>query len=159
MEKISEILKEAVSNLGEEEKEQLRHTVLTRADTQAEADVLFGRSPAAREQIKDEVDALFVQGKVARKPNLSAVARDVLSVKAPEPKHPALAAEPWPSKTASIDAFFDEKVGVYERFPELLKAASAGGYPNGSAKLVSKPKTTEVTGPVPVKSSLSGGAA
>lgn len=159
MEKISEILKEAVSNLGEEEKEQLRHTILTRADTQAEVDVLFGRSPAAREEAAKEVDKLFVQGKVARKSNTSSSARDVVNVKAPEPKHPVLAAEPWPSKTAAIDSFIEDQVGVYERYPELLKAASAGGYPNGSAKITAKPKVTETTGPVPVKSTLSGGAA
>jgi hypothetical protein len=156
MEKISEILKEAVSNLGEEEKEQFRHTVITRADTQAEADALFGVSPSVREQAAKEVDRLFVQAKVARKPNTSSSARDVMSVKAPEPQIPVFAADQV--KTAAIDEFFDEAVGVYERYPELLKVAGAG-YASGSSKLVAKPKANGVTGPTPVQSSLSGGAA
>lgn len=161
MEKISEILKEALSNLGEEEKEQLRHTILTRADTQAEADVLFGVSPAAREQVANEVDKLFVQAKVARKPNTGVASRDVMSVPAPPQKDDGMLNRAYMdgvSKTASIDAFIDQEVGVYERYPELMKVSGAG-YASGSSKLAVKPKATEVTGPTPVKSSLSGGAA
>jgi hypothetical protein len=67
----------AVGNMGEEELERLQRTVLTREETRAEADLLFG-APAAdmRKADRGLLEKLFVQtpGSVTMAPNLQKTA-------------------------------------------------------------------------------------
>jgi len=66
----------AVGNMGEEELERMQRTVLTREETRAEADVLFGGdAKAMRKADRGMMEKLFVQtpGSVTMAPNLQKV--------------------------------------------------------------------------------------
>lgn len=132
----------AVGNLGAEERAQTEHKVITRAQTRAEADLLFNNKAteiAAANQKR--MKQLFAQASGA------------------ETMAPSLA------KTAAVDAFFDQleekqKTAAQRRYPELLKASAAPGgrgtFPVASAK---KSVPGGRAGAHPSTSSLSGGAA
>jgi hypothetical protein len=137
----------AVGNLGEEELERLQRMTLTRDDTRAEADLLFG-APATdmRKTDRKLLEKLFVQtpASVTMAPNLQ--------------KQAQVAQEPM-SKTAHVDAFFEAlsaPTDAQRRYPELLKVAEC----NTPKSLSRKARVaTDTTGTAPVRSSLSGGSA
>lgn len=135
-------MKKRASCLGNEEFAQMSRTVLTRADTRAEADVLFGDvAKKARKTEGERLRKLFIQAEA--------------STGATTPSHEL-------QKTASVapatEQFFQKlahatMTDAQRRFPELLKVAAPGiqRVPLGSLK---KP-----CGALPVKSGLSGGSA
>ena len=130
----------AVGNMGEEELAQLQHIVLTREDTRAEADLLFG-GPAKdmRKTDRKLLEKLFIQtpASVTMAPNLQKTA----------------------SITPRVDAFFEKlsaPTDAQRRYPELMKVSAAGTVKSPNLK----PRvTTDTSGPIPTKSALSGGSA
>lgn len=130
----------AVGNMGEEELAQLQHIVLTRNDTRAEADLLFG-GPAKdmRQTDRKLLEKLFIQtpASVTMAPNLQKTA----------------------SITPRVDALFEKlsaPTDAQRRYPELLKVADSG-----TKKVLNlKPRvTTDSSGTSPVRASISGGSA
>ena len=130
----------AVGNVGEEEVARLTRVVLTREDTKSSADQLFGgEAKNMRKQDRELLEKLFIQTPASNTmaPNLQKEA----------------------SVSARVDAFFEKLSAptvAQQRYPELLKAAEAP-----SKKVISvKPRvTTDTSGPIPTRSSLSGGSA
>lgn len=126
--------KTAVGNLGAEEVAQTKAKVMTRAETRAEADLLFNHKAteiAAANQKR--LKQLFVQADGAETMAPSVV------------------------KTAAVDAFFEklaceEPTDAQKRYPELMKAAAPGG--RGTFKAVG----TKPAGATGATASLSGRA-
>jgi hypothetical protein len=116
---------------------------LTREQTRAEADALFGGAAAdMRKKDRGELEKLFVQTPASQTmaPNLQKQA----SAEMPEPDPVLL--------TANVDAFFEKLSApddAQRRYPELLKVAQ-----KPTPNLKPRPDTQ-----APVRSNLSGGAA
>lgn len=125
------------STEGQEELAQVRRIVLTREDTKAQADVLFGN--VAREMRKAErakIDSLFVTAPLNQTmtPSLQKV-----------------------SAALHVEAFFDKLASSHlteaqQRYPELLKVAQQPT-PSLKAKPIVAGK-----GPLPVRAGITGGS-
>lgn len=131
----------------EEEPSRVRRMILTREETRAEADALFGdRAKEVRKADTAKMRQLFVQAPAAQTmaPNLQGGTEKTASV------------------APSVDAFFSEiekvasgQTEAQRRYPELLKVASKK-VPNLAPH---KPGPAPGFGPVAVRSGLSGGSA
>ncbi len=129
------------ASLGQEEFAQMSRTVLTRAETRAEADVLFGGlAKATRKSEGEKLRKLFVQTPAA----MGATSPNVEL-----------------QKTASVapatEAFFEKlarasMTDAQRRFPELLKVAAPGvqRVPISASKKPCMP---------PVRADITGGSA
>lgn len=128
--KASPVLTDKEKNKADDDLNLMTRQVLTRAETRAEAEALFGATGEASRKARGQMEKLFIQT-----PGAETMA-------------------PLLSKTASVEKFFDQlekTAGMTEaqrRFPELLKVAGS------SRPQAAPPKKT-----VAVRANLSGGSA
>lgn len=133
----------------DEELSRVRRTVLTREDTRAEADLLFGDvAKKVRKADTEKMKRLFVQAAASQTmaPNLQGDTEKTASV--------APAVDDFFEKVAAVDT----RTEAQRRYPELLKVAAprAGSFPTPT--LTRKPAAPGI-GETPVRSGLSGGSA
>lgn len=145
---LSEAAYPSVSNKerirAEEDLRHMTRTVLTRAETRAEAEQLFGQMGESSRKSRKTIEKLFVQapGAETMSPQLAKTASTKTA-----------------SVTANLEAFFEKNASAFDgltdaqrRFPELLKVAS-------SRKPMKKTSNGEVGCPTPVQPMMSGGQA
>lgn len=134
--------KVAVSNLGEEELAQARRKILTRAETRAEADEMFGTT--AKEMRKTE------QG-MMKKLFQMWEARDTMQ--------PSLVKD---ASVKNVAAFFEklsepQMTDAQRRYPELMKVAGPSSHDTASVPVpnLKTVKPSAPTGKTPTQSILS----